>query len=224
LFKFVHCADYTCKIPPQGAIIKVKGEEMKLRFFLPLLMGILACSAPGLAPRPTIEPLIFPTPDLQTVTPINTLDPFAPTLELATLEPGAPTPTPSAATATLSDNPLSEIEISTDKFYYGPGCSPKEVTFTVTVSQPEKVLNVLLFVRVRSQVTGATSPWNTGRTMRSLGAGQYEYPLGLSRIANYQDYAPAWLQYQFVLTDSRAEVVARTQVFTNEITLQRDCP
>jgi len=197
---------------------------MKLRFFLPLLLGILACNAPGLAPRPTIEPLIFPTPVLETVTPMSTLDPFIPTLEFATLEPGAPTPTLNIVTATLSTDLLSEIEISTDKFYYGPGCSPNEVTFAVTVSQPEKVLNVLLYVRLRNQKTGATSPWNTGRTMRSLGNGQYEYPLGLSRIANYQDYAPAWLQYQFVLTDSRANVVARSQVFTDKITLQRDCP
>jgi hypothetical protein len=197
---------------------------MKLRFFLPLLVGILACSAPGLAPRPTVAPLIFPTPVLETVTPVNTLDPLIPTLELATLEPGDSTPTLSAATATLSTDPLSEIEISTDKFYYGSGCSPNEVTFTVTVSQPEKVFSVLLFVRLRSQKTGATSPWNTGRSMRPLGGGQYEYPIGLSRVANYQDYSPAWLQYQFVLTDSRGDVVARSQVFTDKIKLERDCP
>jgi hypothetical protein len=200
---------------------------MKLRFFLPILIATLACSAPGLAPRPTVEPLVFPTSPYETVTPANTLDPFIPTLDLSvvsTAEPAQSTPTLDVATATLSADPLSEIKVSADKFYYGSGCSPNEVTFTVTVKQPEKVFSVLLFVRLRSQKTGATSPWNTGRSMRPLGSGQYEYPIGLSRIANYKEYSPAWLQYQFVLTDSRGDVVARSQVFTDKITIQRDCP
>lgn len=198
---------------------------MKLRFFLPLLLGILACSAPGLAPRPTVEPLIFPTYNLETVTPAQPPAPAtAPTLELATLEPFLPTPTLNAATATLGNDPLTEVKFSTDKIYFGTDCLSKEVTFTVTVSQPEKVFSVLLFTRLRSQKTGVNSPWNAGRSMHSLSGGQYEYPLVLSRIANYQEYSPAWLQYQFVLTDTRGDVVARSQIFTDKIVIQRDCP
>ncbi|MDX9993476.1 MAG: hypothetical protein RBS68_15650 [Anaerolineales bacterium] len=210
---------------------------MKLRIFLPLFLAMLACSAPGLGPRPTIEPLIFPTAlALETVTPISppgmfeTVSPVASSQALPpTLAPGSPqaassTPTLDVATATLSADPLSEIKISTGQIYYGGDCSPKEVTFTVSASQPEKIYSVLLFVRLRNQKSGATSAWNTGLAMRPLGSGRFEYKLRAANVPSYKEYDPAWLQYQFVLTDTRGEVVARSQVFLDQIKFQRVCP
>jgi hypothetical protein len=197
---------------------------MKLRLLLPLLLAILACSAPGLGSRPTVEPLIFPAPVLETVTPLNPQDALAPTLDLNPVSPATPTPTVDAATATLASQPLSEIKISTDQVYYGGDCSPKEVTFEVTASQPEKVYSVILFIRLRNQKTDIRSAWNSGLAMRSLSDGRYEYRLRAVNVPSYKDYDPAWLQYQFVLTNSRNEVIARSEIFTDKIKFQRLCP
>jgi len=197
---------------------------MKIRFFLPLLLATLACSVPGLAPRPTVEPLIFPTIAFETVTPINMDNLPAATLNLATVESTSSTPTVSAATGTLAADPLTDINISTDQIYYGGDCSPKDVTFDVTVSQPEKVYSVLLFVRLRNQKSGAQSAWNTGLAMRSLGGGRYEYKLRAVNVPSYKDYDPAWLQYQFVLTNTQGAVIGRTQIFLDKIKFQRVCP
>lgn len=197
---------------------------MNLRFFLPLLLAMLACSVPGLAPRPTVEPLIFPTPIRETVTPINTLDPFAPTLDLGTADAAFSTPTLSVATGTLAADPLTEIKVSTDQIYYGGDCSPKDVTFEVTVSQPEKVYSVLLFVRLRNQKSGVQSVWNTGLAMHPSGGGHYDYKLRAVNIPSYKEYDPAWLQYQFVLTNTQGDVIGRTQIFLDRIKFQRVCP
>ena len=197
---------------------------MKKRLLLPLLLATLACSVPGLGPRPTVQPLIFPSPVLETVTPLNPQDALAPTLDLGTVSPDTSTPTVDAATATLASLPLSEIQISTDQVYYGGDCSPKEVTFTVTASQPEKVYSVLLFIRLRNQKTDIRSTWNSGLAMRPLGKGRYEYRLRAVSVPSYQDYDPAWLQYPFVLTNTRGEAIARTEVFSDKIKFQRVCP
>ena len=194
------------------------------RFCLPLILAALACSAPGLAPRPTIEPLIFPTAVQETFTPPDGTEASAPTQELATVESASATPTVELATATLATESLAQINLSTEQIYYGGDCSPKDVTFDVTVSQPEKVFSVLLFVRLRNQKSGAQSAWNTGLAMRPLGAGRYEYKLRAVNVPEYKEYDPAWLQYQFVLTNTQGDVIARSQVFLDRIKFQRVCP
>jgi hypothetical protein len=197
---------------------------MKMRFWLPLLLATLACAMPGLSPRPTIEPLIFPTPVLETVTPMNPVNLVTATLDAGIMPVETAVPTLNAATATLSDTPIAEFSLSAEQVYYGGDCSPKEVTFSVKVSQPEKVYSVLLFVRLRNQKSGAQSAWNTGLAMRPQGEGRYEYRLRAVNVPSYKDYDPAWLQFQFVLTDSRGDVIGRSQVYTDRIKFQRLCP
>jgi uncharacterized protein YegP (UPF0339 family) len=68
------------------------------------------------------------------------------------------------------------------------------------------------------------SVWNTGLAMRPTGGGRYEYRLRAVNVPFYKDYDPAWLQYQFVLTDTRGEVIARSQIFLDKIKFQRLCP
>jgi len=197
---------------------------MKIRFLLPLILATLACSLPGLAPRPTVEPLVFPTSVLETVTPINTTDPLALPPDQATVEATSAAPVVDAATATLAADPLTQISISTDQIYYGGDCSPKDVTFEVTVSQPEKVYSVLLFVRLRNQKSGVQSVWNTGLAMHPSGGGRYDYKLRAVNVPSYKEYDPAWLQYQFVLTNTQGDVIGRTQIFLDRIKFQRVCP
>ncbi|PKN95461.1 MAG: hypothetical protein CVU44_01900 [Chloroflexi bacterium HGW-Chloroflexi-6] len=197
---------------------------MKIRFLLPLILATLACSLPGLAPRPTVEPLVFPTSVLETVTPINTTDPLALPPDQATVEATSAAPPVDAATATLAADPLTQISISTDQIYYGGDCSPKDVTFEVTVSQPEKVYSVLLFVRLRNQKSGVQSVWNTGLAMHPSGGGRYDYKLRAVNVPSYKEYDPAWLQYQFVLTNTQGDVIGRTQIFLDRIKFQRVCP
>lgn len=197
---------------------------MRNRFLLPLLLAMLACSAPGLAPRPTVEPLVFPTAVYETLAPSPGLENGVPTLGPDTGESTSAAPTVSAATATLAAELLSEIKISADEVFYGGDCSPKEVTFEVTVSQPEKVYSVLLFVRLRNQKSGLQSVWNTGLAMHPLGSGRYDYKLRAVNVPSYKDYDPAWLQYQFVLTNTQGDVIGRTQIFLDKIKFQRVCP
>jgi hypothetical protein len=193
---------------------------MKKRFFLPLVFAILACSIPRLAPRPTSIPLIFPTSRAATNAPATNPSP----LGLATVETVAPTPLIGAATSTLATNPFSKILLSAEHIYYGGACAPKEITFEVSVAQPEKVFSVVVFVRLRNLKKDKQTGWNEGLAMNAQGGGRYSYRLKAVNVASYKEFNEAWLQYQFVLTNTQAEIIGRSEVFANKVQFSRTCP
>jgi hypothetical protein len=99
-------------------------------------------------------------------------------------------------------------------FYGRGGCTPNEVRIGVEIGDPpEPVSYVLLFVRLSDTQTGEKGAWNEGLSMHSSGENTYFYDLLAEDVPDYQDFADAILQYQFVAYNGAQEEFGRSEVY-----------
>lgn len=113
------------------------------------------------------------------------------------------------------------VAVSSSEFYKTAGCEPVSVKFTVQVGDPSNTAFVVLSVRFKSKQTGATGKW-AGITMQTIGAGTFTHELFSTEMKSVDSFRNAWVQYQFVATDSKSHEVGRTGVFNESLTLL-DC-
>jgi hypothetical protein len=126
--------------------------------------------------------------------------------------------TPSTPTPTVEMKGFVTVNISGTEFYKTRECQPASVKFTAQVADPANTAFVVLFVRFKSKQTGTTSEW-TSITMQSIGAGTYTYDL-ISEVMKAVDlFENAWVQYQFVATNSNSREIGRTDIFSERLTL-----
>lgn len=111
------------------------------------------------------------------------------------------------------------VSISNDAFYKGKQCPPTSVKFTVQVAKPAGTSFVLLFVRFKSKLTGATSEWADSIAMQSIGGGTYTHDLTTLEMKAVDSFENAWVQYQIVATNSDSEQVGKTDIFSERLTL-----
>jgi CSLREA domain-containing protein len=124
-------------------------------------------------------------------------------------------PTPSSTPAGLA---FGQPGLSVDHFYSGgAGCGPLDLKLQVGVSDPAQVSSVVLFYHLEDKAGGASTPWNDGVAMESLGSGQYSYDLVSNTIPAFNSYPEAWLVYQFAATNG-GQVVLRSPAF-KDVTL-----
>jgi hypothetical protein len=135
-----------------------------------------------------------------------------------------PSPTASPTATNTPGGAVSFVSVtkSTDKIYWG-ACTPSEVTFTVTVSDPITVFSVVLFFHIKDKTTGA-HPDYTPVAMSPLGNGVFSYVVKAVDVPSHALYVDAWLQYQFVATDRAGKNVGRTEVYPQEVTITGTCP
>jgi hypothetical protein len=126
-----------------------------------------------------------------------------PTLELA------PTPT---STPTQPPAGFGAPEYSVEKVYYrGTGCGPKQVGIEVRAPQAD-TYSVVLFVRVEATDSGERTAWKA-IPMAPLGDSYFGYSLAVEReLPEVFAFGSAYLQAQFVATDSSGAEVGRTPV------------
>jgi hypothetical protein len=214
------------------------------RIILVNLFSILlaGCSLPTIQEFlliPSITPSLPPTVEI-TLTPTETFTPTqpTPTFTYTPTQVGAKTPTQEGTltpteTATahptvlvLPPTPAQEgftaINLSTEQFYLRK-CEPTEVKFTVQVAEPTRVAWVVLFVRFKSRITGATSEW-TSITMDSMGAGTFIHNLSANEMKAVGSFEYPWVQYQFVATDLARKEIGRTQIFDEKLSLVECIP
>jgi hypothetical protein len=99
-------------------------------------------------------------------------------------------------------------------FYGRGGCAPNAVRIGVGIENPsEPVSHILLFVRLFDPQTGAKGAWSEGLTMSAWGENKYVYDLLAEDVPEYQDFADAILQYQFVAYNQAQEVIGRSEVY-----------
>jgi hypothetical protein len=110
------------------------------------------------------------------------------------------------------------IIVSAKEFYKSAGCEPVSVKVSAQVGDPANTAFVVLFVRFKSKQTGATSEW-TSITMQTLGAGTFTHDLISEEMKGVGSFKNAWVQYQFVATNSKAREVGRTAIFSEALTL-----
>jgi hypothetical protein len=224
----------------------------KIVFVLSLGLALLACSVSDLgqlvplaptqplAASPTPFPTWTHTPDVPptytytptligqepspTITETGTITPTASITP--TGSPGSPMPTntipgPAISPTIIPGNTgFDMILVTHTQFYYG-SCTPNDVQFEVLVNKPDKVESVVLFLKLRNKVSGDETNWSRGTAMNRAGDGRYVYVLASSKLA--EPAAPSWVVYQVVGTDDEQEIVARSPVFSESLTLVK-CP
>ena len=94
-----------------------------------------------------------------------------------------------------------------------------QVDISVMVSDPSIVQGVLLFLRLKNKTDGEETAWNNGLAMESLGNGNFDKSLSATQVPNLSSIssggASAWLEYQFVATDSQGNAIGHSPVYSN---------
>jgi len=165
----------------------------------PTLIGAKPTLPPSETPIPT-DQILFITPATSTALPLLPTD----------------TPTPRA----LGEGFLS-MEQSTDLFHWG-SCDPYLAKITVQMAEPERVVSVVLFFKFRNRGTGGETGWNQGFSLEDMGGGTYSITLDGRQMGMY-DPQPNWVIFQIVATDKNTNEVARSLVFSQDLTLDK-CP
>ncbi len=133
-----------------------------------------------------------------------------------------PTPTPAVTLTLGATSPrlgFLSPRISADHFFYYGTCSPQQVMFQIGVTDPDQVFSMGLFVRSKEKSSGSLNPWGSF-AMSPIGGGKYSFTLMSGDVPNYNAFAEAWLQYQFVANDKDGKPILRSDVF-RDITLSR---
>ena len=223
-----------------------------MKNFLILLacaMLLSACSMTvgqflGAPPTPTAVPTFTSTPtDKPTFTPTVPTPTYTLTPTLVGLKTKTSTPnftptelllTPLDVLALPSATPILlvtqvpmpgfvSISISDAAFYKGKACLPVSVKFTAQAADPARTAFVVLFVRFKSKQSGATSEW-TSITMENNQVGTFTHDLVPQEMKALDLFENAWVQYQLVATDADSELIGRTDIFSERLTLLECVP
>lgn len=202
------------------------------RFGLVMILMVLlqACSlgAPAPAPTSTFAPTNTSTPSLTpSITPSPTI------VRLPTQDFSQPIPTPfvfelfiGSVTVTPFATPgstspgsgFSLVTVSNPKFYWG-GCKYNSTVILAKVDDPEGVVSVVIFTRVKSAESDDSTPWTSGNVMLKHSDGSYSYLMRGSDLEGHNHYKRSWVIFQLVATDKNGEEVGRSKIYTDAITL-----
>jgi hypothetical protein len=131
-------------------------------------------------------------------------------------QPQQPTPEPQVivVTATPVSDEVQFINVakSTAKLYM-TNCSTYKITFSVTLTHPEKVFGAYIFTRLWDREGEGLSSWDTGHVMSPRGDGDYDITLTGTSIPNTKGFEFTVLYYQFVAMDKNANRIAHTDVY-----------
>jgi len=207
---------------------------------------LISCSIPGINLAPTGSPperpatTAAPPTATATITPTLPTPTFTNTPTLSGVMPATAAVTTPAATFTplplfsdtltpqlfyTGDAPgegFHSVQISGNEIYWGI-CKPGTVKITAEVTDPAAVYNVVIFVRLQDGESTDTTPWSKGAAMDDRGEGIFSYDLDADTIAEKNSYRRSWVLYQLVATDRPGNIIGRTRVYRNSLTL-RPCP
>jgi hypothetical protein len=137
---------------------------------------------------------------------------------LAYTPPGGTLFAPPTVTPVPQNTGFSSVTTSEKIIYWG-SCHPGEAKIKTKVLEPDKVFNVVIFIRLRELNTTDSTPWNKGAAMDDRGEGNYTYILDADHIEGYKNYFRAWVYYQLVATDKDGNIIGRTQVYTQNLSI-----
>lgn len=164
--------------------------------FTPTLIG--QKPSPTITDTPTATPIVTGT-----LTPVNTV-------------PG-PALTPSLMP---EDTGFNWILLSGDQLYVGT-CGAGQVDFDVQVFRPDRVESIVMFMKLRNQISGEETGWDRGSSMEDQGDGRYTLTLKASDLPDPAN--PTWVIFQMVGTNDQQDNVARSPVYADRLTLFK-CP
>ena len=176
----------------------------------------------------TSTPSIMPTQPTPTFTPTPTLiylgsmgspsDTPIPTGTLWTVGQAVSSPnsvTPNSNTPEASG--FSSYSMSGNILHWGV-CPLNKIQVVARPSDVTHTHFVLLFLRLQDRESPfEATHWGSGAIMDSDGKGTFTYTLTAENLPGYREFTLAWVQYQFVATDKKLNVIGRTQVVLNSI-------
>jgi hypothetical protein len=204
----------------------------RLQFMMVLTILLQACSlgapVPASTPALTSAPMDTPTPSLTpSITPSPTIvrlptqdfsQPF-PTPFVFELFIGSVTVTPFATPELTSPGSgFSLVTVSNPRLYWG-GCKYNSTVITAEVDDPEGVISVVIFTRVKSAENEDSTPWTSGNVMLKHRDGTFTYVMRGSDLEGHNHYKRSWVIFQLVATDKKGEEVGRSKIYTDAITL-----
>ncbi len=112
-------------------------------------------------------------------------------------------------------------EVNPAEFFWG-GCDPGQVDIKLEIiDPPQKIGYVLFFFRLADKKSSDTTKWNEGWVMfNAAEKNKFFYSLAAAKIPEYDRFAEAWLQYQFVAYNASKEEVGRSGVYA-DVTLRK---
>lgn len=194
------------------------------------------------APSATATPTVFQTP---TNTPTITLVPtFTTTPTLVGAMGGLPVddadgtgadtnalptlyvvPTVTSAPKTTlfggQDSIIMSIGISSDILFWGYCDAPHYVDFDVRLANTLRVTYVLLFWRLVDKGGNQSTAWGGGAIMEQVKGGYFTYRVRPENIVHYDEFKDAWIEYQVVVATYGLKTLARSDVFRQELSLQK---
>jgi len=208
---------------------------MKKIFIILLCAALLSACSIRQAATPTALAFTNTPTDIPSATPTIVTPTFTATPTLVGQKTATNTPdftptalpvtpffliTPDTVTPGMVMKGFISVSVSGTAFYKPAGCEPLSVKFNAQTGDPRNTAFVVLAVRFKSKQTGTTSEW-TNLTMESLGTGTgtFTHSLISEEMKSAASYKNAWVQYQFIATDSKANEIGRTGVFSEGLTL-----
>jgi hypothetical protein len=120
----------------------------------------------------------------------------------------------SASTPTATSGGMQfKPSVNPNAFFYG-GCTPDRVAIGVeAISPPEAIAYMQLYVRLVDKKSGSVGAWSKGLSMAQPGPTTFLFTLTLDKLPDYDKFADAWLQYQFVAYNKGQKEIGRSDVF-----------
>jgi hypothetical protein len=106
---------------------------------------------------------------------------------------------------------------------WGGSCISNSIIFTAQVASGFNVNSVYLFTRLQSSNGNVSTVWSKPETLHNNGMGTFTYELSVEALQYYEDFNTAWVQYQLVAENYQTQIVGRTQVYANNVTVSH-CP
>jgi len=184
---------------------------------------------PASASLPT-ETLSFTSIPASTVMPTQSTPMFI-GMPTSTTGPTSTETMAPTATATPTSQPLptplgpvfTSVTISGPQINWDATCGPNSVTMIVSTASGSGAASVLLVTRLKSKTQDVATVWNDAVSMHDDGLGTFSYGLSTNVIKYYEQFNVAWIQFQFVAVSSQNQVLGRTQIYENNLTIAH-CP
>jgi hypothetical protein len=205
------------------------------RIFVVILILTLVQAACNLPQAATVQATPNLSAAMETIAPASTstvesVSVSTPLVETSTLEatqiPAVPLTETPTSTATLTETPtqaklFSDVTFSAQ--IISPNCGPQSVHIEAFPADP-KTYSVVLFIRLHYKTAGDKTNWNEGFAMKPS-IGKFVYDLRASSIADFNKFKDpvAWVQLQFVVIDSVGNIIGRSEVFTDKLTITSIC-
>ena len=168
---------------------------------------------PSISPTPTIYRV--PTRDPNITEPVATID-FD-----FTLGQQAVTATQRTPPSTFSPGSgFLYVTVSEAKMFWGE-CIPNKTTITAQVGDPEEVVSVVIFNRVKSAIDEEDfTPWTTGNVMFNHQSGLFSYVMEATELEGHNHYRKSWVEFQLVAVNDLQEEIGRSATFEESIFLE----